>query len=162
MCLGKNVFTRRKNKWNVPNTFRCLLVNPLNGMTQGIYAGELRQQSFDGAPYRLAPSVSPQWQSSHTKLDNSKAEPYQRNCPLGAPLNVLIGIAYCRIGCILHVLWHFISVSPFHEFMFSLLHCRCMLSPNWNSLAINNPLTTGRKQALICGWGSLTLFANLF
>lgn len=54
-------------------------------------------------------SVSPQWKKSHPKLDYSKVEPYQRICPLGAPLNVLVGVAYHRKGCILHVLWHFNS-----------------------------------------------------
>lgn len=94
------VFTQRKTI--VRNTCRCFW-NSLKWMTQSIFAGEIRQQSFFFS-FSFAP-VSPQ--PSHTKLDYSETEPYQTICPLRAPLNVLLGIASCRKGCILHVLWHY-------------------------------------------------------
>lgn len=54
-------------------------------------------------------------------LDYSKAEPYQRICPLGAPMNVLLAV-----GCILHVLWYFSCIcSPFHVFFLSLFGLVC-------------------------------------
>lgn len=92
------------------------------------------------------------WRSLTPSLIYSKAEPYQRICPLGAPLNVLLEIAYCRKGCILHVS----SGSPFHVFIFSLLHCRCFhLISTHKLLTILSQLDL--KQAMICCWGSLNL-----
>lgn len=86
-----------KGKRNVQNTFQCFASERVEP-NDATHLREIRHQSFDGAPYRPAPSVSPWWRSSHTKLDDSKAEPYERSCPLGAPLNVLLGIA-CRKVC---------------------------------------------------------------
>lgn len=70
--------------------FKTLSGVLLNWMTNSIRAGDIRQQSSAGAPYRHAPSVSPQWKWSLTKLDYPKAEPYQRICPLGDPLECAI------------------------------------------------------------------------
>lgn len=65
---------------------------------------------------------------------------------------MLLGIAYCRKGCILHVLWHF--SSTFHVFVSSPLHCRCChLIATHKLLTILSQLDL--KQALICCWGSL-------
>lgn len=59
-CGGKKMYLH-EGKQMFKTLSQCLLMNLLNWMTQSICAGEIRQQSSDGAPYRLAPFVSPQW-----------------------------------------------------------------------------------------------------
>lgn len=41
--------------------FPVFTVEPVELNDSSIRAGDIRQQSSDGAPYRHAPSVSPQW-----------------------------------------------------------------------------------------------------
>lgn len=67
--------------------------------------------------------------------------------PLGSPLNVLLGIAYCRKGCILLVLTLYSTLAVF---LFCLFRFTIDVDPLLRLKAINNPITTGLKQAEVC------------
>lgn len=137
-----------------------------------IGAGEIRQQSFLRSASSSCQSSGPTPSSirlnySHIAIFAHEELPLAPSLlPSPRPLlNVLLGIAYCRKGCILacSVAFVFSSGSPFVScsfcslgflFYFSLLHCRCLhLISTPKLLTILSQLDL--KQAWICCWGSL-------